>query len=82
MFALLTAVNLQAGQRADLTQSIPPEIQVPPEAELFLVGHGFGTQNYVCVPSGAGVALTLFTPQATLFDDVLSKFSATDSPPA
>jgi hypothetical protein len=75
MFALLTAVNLQAGQRADLTQSIPPEIQVPPEAELFLVGHGFGTQNYVCVPSGAGVAFTLFTPQATLFDDDLQQIT-------
>ena len=36
---------------------------------LFLVGHGFGTQNYVCLPSGAGVAFTLFTPEATLFDD-------------
>ena len=42
---------------------------MPAEAELFLVGHGFGTQNYVCVPSGAGFAFTLFTPQTTLFDD-------------
>jgi hypothetical protein len=31
------------------------------------VGHASGTQNYVCVPSGAGFAWTLFTPQATLF---------------
>jgi hypothetical protein len=33
------------------------------------VGHGVGSQNYVCVPSGTGFAFTLFTPEATLFDD-------------
>jgi hypothetical protein len=26
-----------------------------------------GTQNYICLPSGAGFARTLFGPQATLF---------------
>jgi hypothetical protein len=36
---------------------------------LFLVGHAAGTQNYVCRPSGAGVAYVLFTPEATLFDE-------------
>ena len=33
------------------------------------MGHGVGTQNYVCQPSGAGFAWILFTPQATLFSD-------------
>jgi len=33
------------------------------------VGHAVGTQNYVCQPSGTGVAFTLFTPEATLFGD-------------
>jgi hypothetical protein len=32
-------------------------------------GHATGTQNYVCLPSGAGVAWTLFTTQATLFSE-------------
>ena len=48
---------------------VPANIQVPAGNKLFLVGHAVGTQNYVCLPSGAGVAFTLFTPQATLFDD-------------
>ena len=42
---------------------------VPEGNKLFLVGHATGTQNYVCRPSGAGVAYVLFTPQATLFGD-------------
>ena len=48
---------------------VPPNIQVPAGNEPFLVGHAVGTQNYVCLPSGAGVAFKLFTPQATLFKD-------------
>ena len=65
-----TAVSSQAGEREGLTPPrVPTDIEVPAEAELFLIGHGVGTQNYVCVPSGAGFAFTLFTPQATLFTD-------------
>ena len=48
---------------------VPANIQVPAGNKAFLVGHAVGTQNYVCLPSGAGVAFTLFTPQATLFKD-------------
>jgi hypothetical protein len=33
------------------------------------MGHAVGTQNYVCRPSGAGVAYMLFTPEATLFSE-------------
>jgi hypothetical protein len=40
---------------------------VPEGHKLFLGTHAVGTQNYVCQPSGAGVAYVLFTPQATLF---------------
>ena len=39
---------------------------------MFLVGHGVGAQNYVCATSTTsvtGFAFSLFTPQATLFDD-------------
>jgi Protein of unknown function (DUF3455) len=48
---------------------VPDKLKVEAGNEVFLVGHGVGTQNYVCVPSGTGVAYTLFTPQATLFSD-------------
>jgi hypothetical protein len=49
---------------------LPPGLAPVPEGnKLFLVGHAVGTQNYVCQPSGAGVAYVLFTPQATLFGD-------------
>ena len=48
---------------------VPANIEVPAGNEAFLVGHGVGTQNYVCLPSGTGVAFMLFTPQATLFSD-------------
>jgi hypothetical protein len=47
---------------------MPANIQVPAGNKLFLVGRAVGTQNYVCLPSGAGVKYVLFTPQATLFD--------------
>ena len=47
---------------------LPPDLdEVPAPNEVVFVGHAIGTQNYVCLPSGAGVAWTLFTPQATLF---------------
>src|SRR5512139_2143068 len=42
---------------------------VPDGNKLFLGTHAVGTQNYVCRPSGAGVAYVLFTPEATLFGD-------------
>src|SRR5262245_56412910 len=48
---------------------VPSNIQVPAGNVPFLVGHAIGTQNYVCLPSGSGVAFRLFTPQATLFKD-------------
>jgi hypothetical protein len=51
--------------------AVPENIQVPESNEAFLLGHAAGTQNYVCLPSPTigKVAWTLFTPQATLFDD-------------
>jgi hypothetical protein len=47
---------------------MPDNIKVT-GGKAFLVGHAIGTQNYVCQPSGAGVAYILFTPQATLFGE-------------
>ena len=51
---------------------VPDNIKVPAGNHAFLEGHGVGTQNYICAPSASsptGVAYTLFTPQATLFND-------------
>jgi hypothetical protein len=48
---------------------VPSNIEVPEGNEAFLVGRAVGTQNYVCLPSGSGVAWVLFTPQATLFTE-------------
>ncbi len=55
---------------------VPTDIQVPAGNEVFFVGRGVGTQNYVCLPCdsstpgcASGVAFSLFTPQATLFND-------------
>ncbi len=49
--------------------SIPDAIAVPQGNEVFLVGQGSGTQNYICLPSATGFDWVLFTPQATLFND-------------
>lgn len=47
---------------------LPPDLDaVQPPNKVVFVGHATGTQNYICLPSGAGFAWTLFTPQATLF---------------
>jgi len=50
---------------------VPANIQVPAGNHAFLIGHGVGTQNYVCAPgkSLGQVAYALFTPEATLFND-------------
>jgi hypothetical protein len=68
-----TAAPLAQAQAAEYLTITPPpvpaDLQVPEGNKLFLVGHGVGTQNYVCLPSGKDVKFTLFTPQATLFSD-------------
>jgi hypothetical protein len=54
--------------RPPVPADFPVEIQVLPPNTVFFVGHGVGTQNYVCLPSGDGFKFKLFTPQATLFN--------------
>jgi hypothetical protein len=49
--------------------AVPGDLQVEKGVHPFLEGHGIGTQNYICLPAGTGVAWTLFTPEATLFKD-------------
>ncbi len=48
---------------------VPDGLQAPDGTTAFLEGHATGTQDYICLPSGAGFAWTFFSPQATLFTD-------------
>jgi hypothetical protein len=50
--------------------SMPANIQVPTGNFPFLLGHATGTQNYVCLPSATGFQFKLFTPRATLFNEI------------
>jgi uncharacterized protein DUF3455 len=60
----------QAAHAKHLTPpSVPGRLQPPEGNEVFLIGHAFGTQDYVCAASGAGVAFVLTTPEAVLFDN-------------
>jgi hypothetical protein len=70
--AVAVTVALQRPTRAAADGTAPPvptAVQVEAGNKLFLVGHGVGTQNYVCLPSGTGFKFVLFTPQATLFSE-------------
>ena len=65
--AFASIVPQQAYAQRQTPPPVPDPIQVPAGQRLFLAGHAYGTQNYICLPSGAGFAWTLFGPQATLF---------------
>ena len=65
----LTATLPQPAHAEHVTPPEAPDRLVPTGATAFFVGHGVGTQNYICLPSGTGFKFVLFTPQATLFDD-------------
>lgn len=67
--AVAFAVSLPAHAEKVTPPTVPPELKVDDGNHAFLVGHAIGTQNYVCSPSGTGVAYVLFTPEATLFND-------------
>jgi hypothetical protein len=67
------AFTIMQPQSAQMSRATPPpvpaNIQVPAGSKAFLEGHAVGTQDYICLPSGSGVAWTFFGPQATLFVD-------------
>jgi hypothetical protein len=65
--ALASTLPQQAYAQRETPPHVPDPIQVPAGDRLFLAGHAFGTQNYICLPSGAAFAWTLFGPQASLF---------------
>ncbi len=52
---------------------VPGNLEVAAEFRPYLMVHADGTQNYGCLPLGAGVAWTLLGPQATLFDASLDQ---------
>src|SRR5579862_5173556 len=61
-----------AGNAAAQTIGSPttPEAITPPAGNTaFLLGHGVGTQGYVCLPMGTGASWTVngARPEATLF---------------
>jgi hypothetical protein len=76
--ALACAVSLPAHAAGKV---FPPDVPDPilqpdPGNHAFLVGHAFGTQNYVCAPLAppkTGVGYVLFTPEATLVNDDLDQ---------
>jgi hypothetical protein len=49
--------------------AVPANLVVPAGNIVVRQGSAIGTQNYICLPSGAGFAWTFFGPQATLFND-------------
>jgi hypothetical protein len=71
--ALAMALTVALPQAAHADRVTPPyvpdNLRVLAPNKAFLVGHAVGSQNYVCLPSGATFAWTLFTPEATLFND-------------
>jgi hypothetical protein len=80
--AAFTASLPRPAHAANVTPpSVPADIEVEEGNTAFLVGHAFGTQNYICLPcpnpttpatqcpDASGFAWLLFTPEATLFND-------------
>jgi Protein of unknown function (DUF3455) len=68
--AMAFAVSLPAhAGRVSPPSDVPDNLKADAGSHAFLVGHAFGTQNYVCAPSANGVAYVLFTPEATLVND-------------
>src|SRR5437762_1324735 len=89
-FGLMITTCVRAAHADDITPPpVPDLLKVDDGNEVFLVGHGVGTQNYVCVPSAttvSGFAFSLFTPEATLFNDegkqLITHFFSPNSDPS
>ena len=67
----LAIVNDAAAQRVT-PPTTPTDITPPEESSAFLLGHAFGTQGYVCLPTSTGASTASWTvnnarPEATLF---------------
>jgi hypothetical protein len=66
--SLATALPAAAAVNGGPPVPVPDDLEVPEGNKAYLVGHAYGTQNYVCLPTDTGFAWTFFGPQATLFD--------------
>jgi hypothetical protein len=67
--ALAIAAPIAAMAAGINPPAVPSNLEVPPGSKAFAIGHAVGTQNYVCLPDGAGAKWVLFGPQATVFDE-------------
>ena len=47
---------------------VPPGLEVPAGNKPYLEAHAVGTQDYMCLPAGAGFLWTMIAPRATLFN--------------
>lgn len=56
------------------TVPVPADIEVGAGFSLFFRAHAVGTQNYMCLPSGASFAWAPIGPQATLFQTLFGSF--------
>jgi hypothetical protein len=63
----IASMGLRASAQTLTPPSVPAEIQVPAGNTVYLKAYAEGTQNYVCLPSGSGLAWKFQGPQATLF---------------
>ena len=81
---IAAAIALAAPFAAMATHIDPPKVPdtlaVPAGSKAFLIGHAVGTQNYICLPDGAGAKWVLFGPQATVFDDAAAHVVDFDNP--
>ena len=71
--AMTVSIALPHAAAAQIVSApaVPANLQVQAPDQPFLIAHAVGTQNYICQPTDSlgAVAWTLFTPEATLFDD-------------
>jgi hypothetical protein len=66
----ITMAMVEAHDREHLsTPEVPANLVVEAGHRAFLIAHALGTQNYMCLPAGSGLAWTPVGPQATLFDE-------------
>ena len=69
----LMAASAQAhGGHRVIVPPVPAGIEVSADNKAFLVGHAYGTQNYICLPSGASFAWSLF-PFTSCYTNGLSR---------
>ncbi len=76
--AVLSVCGVASAQEQkdnSIQSPITPVAITPQGNSAFLVGHAFGTQGYVCLPSGTGASWTVnpARPEATLFSTIFGE---------